>query len=120
MLINEKQITATVRRILRESLFSDQWEHEIDIFFNRLENSRAFVGNGTVAVEWGSGRNDPRFICYHEGEWTLTDDHFSQQHSRRLSEKELKEIYYTVRDKYGMEIKIPEECWYDNETQYYQ
>ena len=97
---------------MKES-FAEQWEEEIQIFFDGLKNGEALVDNGYVAVEWGHDERDPRYICYKEGEDRLTDDHFSQQHSRRLHWDEIKEIRDCAKRMYGVDIEIPEEEYWD-------
>lgn len=105
-------ISESVRRIILEN-FDKQWEDEIKIFFDGLENGEAIVDNGYVAVEWGSSENDPRFIYYKEGEDCLTDDHFSMQHSRRLYWEEISKIRDYTKQIYGIDIEIPEEEYWD-------
>lgn len=107
-----KIISESVRRVIREN-FEKQWEDEIKIFFNGLKNGEALIDNGYVAVEWGNNETDPRFIYYKEGEDRLTDDHFSQQHSRRLYWDELSEIRSYAKQMYGIDIEIPEEEYWD-------
>ena len=98
---------------LNEDMYADQWEKEIKIFFDGLENGNAIVDNGLVAVEWGHSENDPRFIYYREGEDCLTDDHFSAQHSRRLYWEEISEIRHLAKNLYGVDIYIPDDEYYD-------
>lgn len=105
-------ISESVRRIILEN-FDKQWEDEIKIFFDGLENGEAIVDNGYVAVEWGHNESDPRFIYYKEGEDRLTDDHFSMQHSRRLYWDEIKEIQNLAKQVYGVDIYIPDDEYYD-------
>ena len=105
-------ISESVRRIILEN-FDKQWEDEIKIFFDGLENGEAIVDNGYVAVEWGNDETDPRFIYYKEGENCLTDDHFSMQHSRKLYWDEISRIRDCAKQKYGVDIEIPEEEYFD-------
>lgn len=105
-------ITETVRKVLKES-FAEQWEEEIKIFFDGLENGEALIDGGYVAVEFGSSENDPRFIYYKEGEDCLTDDHFSMQHSRRLYWDEISQIRDYAKQIYGVDIYIPDDEYYD-------
>lgn len=73
----------------------DQWEDEIKIFMNGLKSGDAIeLGEKSIGVEWrqGSNSNDPRFIVFEFGDSRLRDDHFSMQHSRRLTDDELKDI----------------------------
>ena len=105
-------ISESVRRIILEN-FDKQWEDEITIFFDGLENGEAIVDNGYVAVEWGNDEKDPRFIYYKEGEDCLTDDHFSMQHSRKLYWEEITKIRDCARQMYGVDIEIPEEEYLD-------
>lgn len=106
-------IKESVISVLREQSFNEQWEEEIKIFFDGLENGEALVDGGYVAVEWGSSENDPRFIYYKEGEDCLTDDHFSMQHSRRLYWEEISKIRDYTKQIYGIDIEIPEEEYWD-------
>ena len=106
-------ISETVNRLLMENLFEEQWEEEIQIFFNGLKNGEALIDDGYVAVEWGHNESDPRFIYYKEGEDRLTDDHFSMQHSRRLYFDEIKEIQNLAKQVYGVDIYIPDDEYYD-------
>ena len=94
-------------------VYGNQWEQEIKIFLDGLRDGRALVDGGIVAVEWGHNESDPRFIYYREGDNRLTDDHFSQQHSRRLSWDEISEIHYLCKHVYGTKINIPEEEYWD-------
>lgn len=112
-------VNESVNRILNES-FAEQWEDEIKIFMKGLKNGQAIVtDNGVdvkyVAVEWGHSDKDPRFIYYEEGDDRLTDDHFSQQHSRRLTQNELSEIKYCAKRYYGEDIYIPDDEYYDED-----
>lgn len=93
----------------KDDMYSRQWEDEISFFFRALESGKAFVDGGIAAVEWGRSDNDPRWIYYREGEDRLTDDHFSMQHSRPLTDSELRRIAYAARDVYGADIEIPED-----------
>ena len=100
--------------LIKEDIYSDQWEDEIRMFFDGLKNGEAIVDDGTyVAVEYGHDKNDPRFIYYKEGDKTLTDDHFSAQHSRYLEDGELMLIKNIVKFDYGIDIKVPQ---FDEET----
>ena len=108
----KKIITESVKKVLRES-FAEQWEDEIEIFMKGLESGQALVDNGYVAVEWGHSDNDPRFIYYKEGEDRLTDDHFSQQHSRRLYWDEISKIRDCAKYMYGVDIYIPDDEYWD-------
>lgn len=105
-------ITETVRKVLKES-FAEQWEDEIKIFMNGLENGQAIVDNGYVAVGWGDNETDPRYIYYKEGEDRLTDDNFTQQHSRRLYWHEISNIKKYAKQIYGVDIYIPDDEYYD-------
>lgn len=108
----DKLVNESVKRIMRES-FEEQWEEEIKIFFDGLENGKAIVDGGYVAVEWGHSENDPRFIYYKEGEDCLTDDHFSMQHSRRLYWDEISKIRDYTKQIYGVDIEIPDDEYWD-------
>ena len=127
-----------IRSIIRESLsgiygdgingsfattggiYGDQWEKEIEIFLDGLSKGRALIDNGIVAVEWGYDEKDPRFIYYREGDDRLTDDHFSQQHSRRLYWEEISDIRDLCKRIYGVKIEIPDdEYWDEVEGGYY-
>lgn len=104
--------------LLKEDIYSDQWEDEIRIFFDGLKNGEAIVDGGYVVVEYGHSKDDPRFIYYKEGDKTLTDDHFSTQHSRYLEDGELMLIKNIVKFDYGIDIKVPQ---FDEETgQWYE
>jgi hypothetical protein len=110
-------VNESVNRILSES-FAEQWEDEIKIFMKGLKNGQAIVSdNGVdakyIAVEWGHNDKDPRFIYYEEGEDRLTDDHFSQQHSRRLTWNEISAIKRCAKQLYGVDIYIPDDTYYD-------
>jgi hypothetical protein len=94
-------------------IYGDQWEEEIKIFLDGLREGRALIDKGIVAVEWGSSENDPRCIYYREGDDRLTDDHFSQQHSRRLYWDEISEIRYLCERIYGVKIEIPDDEYWD-------
>ena len=54
-------------------------------------------------MEWEHNESDPRFIYYKEGEDRFTDDHFSMQHSRYLTEKEIKDIYFILKRVYHID-----------------
>lgn len=82
----------------------DQWEDEIRIFMNGLKSGRAIeFGDKSIGVEWKVDlnslyENDPRFIVFEYGDARLRDDHFTVQHSRRLTDDELRDIRdYMVR-----------------------
>ena len=82
----------------------DQWEDEIRIFMNGLKSGRAIeFGDKSIGVEWkvdlsSQYENDPRFIIFDYGDSRLRDDHFTVQHSRRLTDDELRDIRdYMVR-----------------------
>jgi Lhr-like helicase len=111
-------IKESVNKVLNEGdIYKEQWEDEINLFMQKLERGGAIVEDGIVAVEWGHDKKDPRFIVYKEGEDRLTDDHFSAQHSRRLTDNELKDIQFYAR-KYGVDIEVPVyeyEDWYDDD-----
>lgn len=107
-----RMISESVKRVLKES-FAEQWENEIKIFLQGLENGEALVDNGYVAVEWGNNETDPRYIYYKEGEDHLTDDHFSQQHSRRLDWNEISQIKFYTKQIYGVDIYIPDDEYYE-------
>jgi hypothetical protein len=109
----KRLIKESVISVLREQFFNEQWEEEIKIFFDGLENGEALIDGGYVAVEFGSSENDPRFIYYKEGEDCLTDDHFSMQHSRRLYWDEISKIKGYAKQIYGVDIEIPEEEYWD-------
>lgn len=98
---------------LHEGLYDKQWEEEINIFLKGLKTGQALVDNNYVAVEWGHNETDPRYIVYYYGDNRLTDDHFSQQHSRVLSDKEIRDIYWLLKNKYGMDKDdtLPEEYY---------
>ena len=70
------------------------------MFFRGLNNGQAIVDDDCVAVEWGDDETDPRFIVYEYGDMRLRDDHFSMQHSRYLTEKEIKDIYFILKRVY--------------------
>lgn len=72
------------------------------MFFHGLNNGKAFVENDFVAVEWGHNQTDPRFIIYEYGDMRLRDDHFSKQHSRYLTDKEIGDIYWALKRFYNV------------------
>lgn len=101
----------------------DQWEDEIKIFMNGLK-SGDFIefGEKSIGVEWrqGSNSNDPRFIVFEFGDSRLRDDHFSMQHSRRLTDDELKDIR-DVMVRMGMVDKYEFDMEYNlNMEQFYE
>ena len=101
----------------------DQWEDEIKIFMNGLK-SGDFIefGEKSIGVEWrqGSNSNDPRFIVFEFGDSRLRDDHFSMQHSRRLTDDELKDIR-DVMVRMGMVDKYEFDMEYNlNMGQFYE
>ena len=49
-----------------------------------------------------SNETDPRFIVYEYGEMRLRDDHFSAQYSRYLTDKEIGDIYWTLKRVYNV------------------
>lgn len=106
-------VSEAINKIVSENIFNDQWEREIEIFLDGLENGQAIVDNGYVAVEWGNDETDPRYIYYKEGEDHLTDDHFSQQHSRRLYWDEISKIRDYAKRIYGVDIYIPDDEYYE-------
>lgn len=87
-------IKESVNRVLMESGDSrEQWEDEIAIFFRGLNNGDFVeLGDKSIGVEWGHNDKDPRFIVFEYGDNRLRDDHFYMQHSRRLTDNELKDI----------------------------
>ena len=111
-------IKESVISVLREQSFNEQWEEEIKIFFDGLENGEALVDGGYVAVEWGNSENDPRFIYYKEGEDCLTDNHFSIQHSRKLYWDEISKIRDCAKYMYGVDIYIPDDEYWDEVNDY--
>lgn len=101
----------------------DQWEDEIKIFMNGLK-SGDFIefGEKSIGVEWrqGSNSNDPRFIVFEFGDSRLRDDHFSMQHSRSLTDDELKDIR-DVMVRMGMVDKYEFDMEYNlNMEQFYE
>ena len=113
-----KIVKESVKRTINESLYDEQWDEEIEVFFNGLRNGEAIVDGGYVAVEWGNNEKDSRYIYYKEGDNRLADDHFCVQHSRELTNDELLDIKYTVERMYGTEINVPlydeeDKQWYD-------
>lgn len=101
----------------------DQWEDEIKIFMNGLK-SGDFIefGEKSIGVEWrqGSNSNDPRFIVFEFGDNRLRDDHFSMQHSRSLTDDELKDIR-DVMVRMGMVDKYEFDMEYNlNMGQFYE
>ena len=93
--------TKVKKKTLRESIYDEQWEDEIKLFFRGLNSGNAFVEDNYVAVEWGHNQTDPRFIVYEYGDMRLRDDHFSKQYSRYLTDKEIGDIYYTLKRVYN-------------------
>ncbi len=91
-----KLVKESVRRIINEEYTTkDQWEDEIKIFMDGI-NTGDFIefGENSIGVEWrqGTNSNDPRFIVFDYGDNRLRDDHFYVQHSRPLTDDELKDI----------------------------
>ena len=111
-------IHEAINKVLRENIFNDQWEMEIEMFIDGVKNGKAIVDNGYVAVEFGNDETDPRYIYYKEGEDHLTDDHFSQQHSRRLCWDEISDIRDYVKYNYGIDIYIPDDEYYEEEMNF--
>lgn len=111
--IIKESIRRVVKKVIKENMYNDQWEEEIKIFFKGLENGRAIVDDGYVAVELGHSDNDPRYIYYKEGDDCLTDDHFSMQHSRRLYWDEISWLRDCTKRMYGVDIYIPDDEYYD-------
>lgn len=88
--------TSDIRKAIHEAYTTaDQWEDEIKIFMDGIK-SGDFIefGDKSIGVQWrrGSSANDPRFIIFEYGDGRLRDDHFYVQHSRRLTDDELKDI----------------------------
>lgn len=51
---------------------------------------------------------------YELGDNRLRDDHFSMQHSPTLSDKEIREIYLILQDKYGYNGPMPKNEYYES------
>ena len=101
MVVLDGEMTeSTKKKTLKEGKYDQQWEYEIQLFFRGLNNGQALVDDDYVAVEWGHNEKDPRFIVYEYGDMRLRDDHFSMQHSRYLTEKEIKDIYFILKRVY--------------------
>lgn len=109
----KENVDRLVREVLKESIYENQWEDEIRIFFEELKKGNALVEDGYVAVEYYSSDEDPRYIYYKEGEDHLTDDHFSMQNSRRLDWDEISMIRDCAKNIYGVDIYIPDDEYWD-------
>lgn len=103
----KKIVKKSLNKKLNENMYNDQWEEEIKLFFKGLIQGKALVDNDIIAVEWGHNDRDPRYIYYRFGDNRLTDDHFSAQYSRPLTDKEMTKLKHIASTKYGVEI--PEE-----------
>lgn len=98
-----------VKRALTENMYDKQWEEEIRMFFNGLQNGSAFMDDDTVYAEYETedgdyDERDPRYIYYRLGDRRLNDDHFCVQHSRALTDDELRELYRLLGRDYGVEM----------------
>lgn len=117
----KRMISESVRRILFETQCSEQWEEEIKMFLYGLENGDGvplsddeigvryydYFNDNTAEYDDDEPDNDVRYITYKIGDRKLTDDHFCMQHSRPLTTKEMTDIYYALRQKYGMDMPDP-------------
>ena len=118
--LNESQlnniIRRSVKRVLTESMYDQQWEDEIKIFLKGLKSGNYFdLGDDTIGVEWKvSAENDPRFITFTYGDRRLRDDHFCIQHSRPLTDNELKDIRDAM-----LRLGMVEEYQFDNDYELY-
>ena len=101
MVVLNGEMTESKKKTLKEGIYDQQWEYEIQLFFRGLNNGQALVDDDYVAVEWGHNEKDPRFIVYEYGDMRLRDDHFSKQYSRSLTEKEIKDIYWILKRVYN-------------------
>lgn len=82
----------------------EQWNYEKNMFFKGLKNNDYLIFDDCIAVCYNGTQNsnDPRYIVYYFGDYRLTDDHFSIQHSNPLSRKELMKIFF-VMNKEGID-----------------
>lgn len=112
-------VYSAIKNILMENNTSvqDQWENEIRWFMEGLMNGEAFeCGDKSIAVQifkGSSNDNDPRYVTFKYGDRNLCDNHFYMQHSRQLSDGELKDIRDYMakngmvdRDEFNMEYGI--------------
>ena len=102
MVVLNGEMTESKKKTLKEGIYDQQWEYEIQLFFRGLNNGQAIVDDDCVAVEWGHDETDPRFIVYEYGEMRLRDDHFSKQYSRSLTDKEIGDIYWALKHIYNV------------------
>lgn len=97
MVVLNGEMTESKKKTLKEGIYDQQWEYEIQLFFRGLKNGQALVDNDYVAVQW----EYDRFIVYEYGDMRLRDDNFSKQYSRSLTEKEIKDIYWILKRVYN-------------------
>lgn len=97
MVVLNGEMTESKKKTLKEGIYDQQWEYEIQLFFRGLNNGQALVDDEYVAVQW----EYDRFIVYEYGDMRLRDDHFSKQYSRSLTEKEIKDIYWILKRVYN-------------------
>ena len=97
MVVLNGEMTESKKKTLKEGIYDQQWEYEIQLFFRGLNNGQALVDDEYVAVQW----EYDRFIVYEYGEMRLRDDNFSKQYSRSLTEKEIKDIYWILKRVYN-------------------
>ena len=100
MVVLNGEMTESIykKKVLKEGIYDQQWEYEIQLFFRGLKNGQALVDNDYVAVQW----EYDRFIVYEYGDMRLRDDHFSKQYSRSLTEKEIGDIYWALKHIYNV------------------
>ena len=97
MVVLNGEMTESKKKTLKEGIYDQQWEYEIQLFFRGLNNGQALVDDEYVAVQW----EYDRFIVYEYGEMRLRDDNFSKRYSRSLTEKEIKDIYWILKRVYN-------------------
>lgn len=102
IVLDNSKVQESKKRV-NENIYKDQWGQEIKLFFKGLRNGQALVDNDIIAVEWGHNDTDPRYIYYKVGDNRLTDEHFSVQHSRPLTPKEMTVLRHFAAN-YGIEI----------------
>lgn len=97
----------SVRKIKESFDTDEQWNDEINMFMRGLRRGDYMLDGDTLYVEIFRGQtpeNDPRYAYIRKGEDKLHDDHFYMQDSPRLSDSQLKDIYYNA----GWEDILPE------------
>lgn len=90
-------ISESIKKVIKEDIYDDQWENEKKMFFDALESGEeVFYDTNThtlyVRIYNDGDDRDPRYVSYEIGDDHLEDDHFCMQNSPKLTEDELYSI----------------------------